>query len=130
MPNELTFQLVEFDVLSVEFASDVGLPVFRDFREFVGEVDLFHGDPFLCGSTKASSCRARLRISPPGQKSQREFGLVSGKTMTGSCSSVCFAVGSAGRWFGGSIWCAQCVARRRREAGRSACVPRDTERRD
>ena len=40
--DELAFDLVELDVLTVEFGGDVGLPVFRDLGEFFGDVDFGH----------------------------------------------------------------------------------------
>lgn len=42
MPDEFAFQFVELHQLSIEFTSDVGLPVFVDLGEFVGEVDFVH----------------------------------------------------------------------------------------
>jgi hypothetical protein len=41
--DEFALDLVELDVLAVEFGGDVGLPVFGDFGEFFGDVDLEHG---------------------------------------------------------------------------------------
>jgi hypothetical protein len=41
--DEFTLDLVELDILAVEFGGDVGLPVFGDFGELVGEVDFGHG---------------------------------------------------------------------------------------
>jgi hypothetical protein len=43
MPDEFALQLVELNQLSVQFAGNVGLPVFVDLGEFVREVDLVHG---------------------------------------------------------------------------------------
>jgi len=40
VPDELTFQLGEFDMLSVEFTDDSGAPVFSELLEFFGEVHL------------------------------------------------------------------------------------------
>ena len=42
MPDEFAFHLVELHQLAVEFACDVGLPVFVDLREFRGEIDFVH----------------------------------------------------------------------------------------
>ncbi len=42
MPDEFAFQFVELHQLSIEFTSDVGLPVFVDLGEFVGDVDYIH----------------------------------------------------------------------------------------
>ena len=42
MEDEFALDLVEFDVLAVEFGRDVGLPVFRDLGEFFGDIDLGH----------------------------------------------------------------------------------------
>jgi hypothetical protein len=41
--DELALEFVELDGLAVELGSDVGLPVFGDFREFFGDVDFVHG---------------------------------------------------------------------------------------
>src|ERR1700686_249125 len=43
MENELAFQLIELHVLAVEFGGDVGLPVFGDLGEFLGDVYFRHG---------------------------------------------------------------------------------------
>ena len=42
MPDEFAFHLVELHLLAVEFACDVGLPVFVDLGEFRGEIDFVH----------------------------------------------------------------------------------------
>jgi hypothetical protein len=42
--DELAFDLVELDGLSVKFGGDVGLPVFGNLGEFFGEVDFGHGN--------------------------------------------------------------------------------------
>src|ERR1700719_2147022 len=42
VPDERSVGLDQFDHLAVEFADDVGLVVFRDFGEFLGDVDLVH----------------------------------------------------------------------------------------
>ena len=42
MPDEFTFQLVKFHQLAIEFARDVGLPVFVDLGELGGEIDFVH----------------------------------------------------------------------------------------
>jgi hypothetical protein len=39
---ELSFKLVELHVLAVEFCTDIGLPVFGDFRELLSDVDFGH----------------------------------------------------------------------------------------
>jgi hypothetical protein len=41
--DELTFDFVELDGLTVEFGCDVGLPVFGNLGEFFGDVDFGHG---------------------------------------------------------------------------------------
>ena len=43
--DEFSFELVELDVLAVEFGGNVGLPVFGDFGELFGEIDFGHGIP-------------------------------------------------------------------------------------
>jgi hypothetical protein len=42
MPDEFAFQLVEFHQLAIEFARDVGFPVFVNLGEFGDQIDLFH----------------------------------------------------------------------------------------
>ena len=42
MEDKFSFELVEFDLLAVEFGGNVGLPVFGDFGEFLGDVDFGH----------------------------------------------------------------------------------------
>src|ERR1051326_26577 len=43
--DEFSFELVELDLLAVEFGGNVGLPVFGDLGEFVGEIDFGHSFP-------------------------------------------------------------------------------------
>jgi len=43
--NELTFDLIKLHMLSVEFGGNVGLPVFRDLRELVCDIDFVHASP-------------------------------------------------------------------------------------
>jgi hypothetical protein len=43
MKHELAFQFVELHMLPVQLGGDVGLPVFLNPSEFVGDVDLVHG---------------------------------------------------------------------------------------
>ena len=45
VPNELTFELGQFDQLTIEFARDVGFPVLGNVGELVSEIDLLHGAP-------------------------------------------------------------------------------------
>ena len=45
MEDELTFQLVEFYELAVEFGGDVGLLVFRNVGKLLGDVYFFHDVP-------------------------------------------------------------------------------------
>ena len=40
--DEFAHEFVELDVLAVELSGDVGLPVFGNFGELVGDVDLVH----------------------------------------------------------------------------------------
>jgi hypothetical protein len=54
MPDELAFQLVELHQLSVQFAGDVGLPVFVDLGEFGSEVDLVHNADEMTGCDRRS----------------------------------------------------------------------------
>jgi len=42
MEDELALQLVELDVLTVEFGRDVRLPVFGNLGELIGDVNLLH----------------------------------------------------------------------------------------
>jgi hypothetical protein len=42
--DEFTLQFVELKVLTIEFSGDVRLPVLGDLGEFLGDVDLVHGD--------------------------------------------------------------------------------------
>ena len=42
MEDELTLQLVQLDVLAVQFSSDVRLPVFVDLGKFLCEIDFVH----------------------------------------------------------------------------------------
>ena len=44
MEDELAFELVELQVLAVEFGGDVRLPIFVDLREFLNDVDFVHDD--------------------------------------------------------------------------------------
>jgi hypothetical protein len=44
--NEFALELVELYVLSVELGSDVGFPVFGNFREFFSDVYFGHDGPF------------------------------------------------------------------------------------
>src|SRR5260370_42462656 len=43
MEHELRFEFIELHILAVEFGGDVGLPVFGNRREFLGDVHLGHG---------------------------------------------------------------------------------------
>ena len=40
---EFAFELVELQVLAIELGGDVGLPVFGDLGELLGDVDFGHG---------------------------------------------------------------------------------------
>lgn|SRR5437868_1709121 len=42
VPDELALQLVELNVLAIEFSGDAGLPEFVDFVELLGEVNFVH----------------------------------------------------------------------------------------
>ncbi len=39
VPDELTFELGELDVLAIELADDTGAPMFSELLEFLGEVN-------------------------------------------------------------------------------------------
>ena len=42
MPDEFAFQLAKFHQLAIEFARDVGFPVFVNFGEFGDKIDFVH----------------------------------------------------------------------------------------
>ena len=42
MKYKLALELVELDMLAVQFRSDVGLPLFRNLCELIGNVDFVH----------------------------------------------------------------------------------------
>jgi hypothetical protein len=44
MEDEFTFDLVELHSLTIELGGNVGFPVFRDLREFFGDVHFGHCD--------------------------------------------------------------------------------------
>jgi hypothetical protein len=48
MEYELALQFVELHMLPIEFGGDVRLPVFRNLREFIGDVDFVHRPPRSC----------------------------------------------------------------------------------
>jgi hypothetical protein len=47
MKNKLTLDLVEFDLLAIQFCGDVWFPEFGDLGEFFGDIDFVHGIEFL-----------------------------------------------------------------------------------
>jgi hypothetical protein len=51
--DELALDLVELDMLAVEFGGDVGLPVFGYLGELFGEVDFGHISP-IAGAEERS----------------------------------------------------------------------------
>jgi hypothetical protein len=52
MEDELALELIELYALAVQLGGDVGLPVFGNFGEFVGDVDLMRHivPPVVCRS--------------------------------------------------------------------------------
>jgi antitoxin VapB len=42
MKHELALQFVELHVLAIQFGGDVGLPVFGNLGEFIGDIDFVH----------------------------------------------------------------------------------------
>ena len=50
MEDELALRLYKFHHLAVELAGDVGLVVFRNFGELIGNVDFIHTIPQLSAS--------------------------------------------------------------------------------
>jgi len=63
--DELSLDFVEFHALTVEFGSDVGLPVFGDLGELFGKVDLGHVSGIIFGkeSRKEVSISTK-RVAP------------------------------------------------------------------